>query len=121
MFKVSGPKYHLEYGFGNQKPQILDTWTLWVVLGDCFSDGSYTASVRFKELSYKSARYGVHVRRAWRSRKLAKEDYIAGSGCTASGSTLQEVDDEEACLDLVWHNVTGTLAYPKAYVQLLNK
>ena len=28
-FKDSGPRYHSEYGFWNQKPQILDIWTLW--------------------------------------------------------------------------------------------
>ena len=28
-FKGFGPKYHLEYGFWNQKAQILDTWNVW--------------------------------------------------------------------------------------------
>ena len=30
IFKDSGPKTHRWYGFWNQKPHILDTWTLWV-------------------------------------------------------------------------------------------
>ena len=28
VFKLSGPKYHSEYGFWNRKPQRLGTWTL---------------------------------------------------------------------------------------------
>ena len=31
IFKVSCPKDHLEYGFWNQKPEVLGTWTLWVL------------------------------------------------------------------------------------------
>ena len=34
IFEVSGPQNHTLNGFWNQKPQMLGTWTLWVIFTD---------------------------------------------------------------------------------------